>query len=135
MAKKGLGRGLSALLGESVRVDAQAVASAQGAAGAPEGPQFLAIERMVANPDQPRRRFDDAALAELADSIREKGLLQPILVRPLASDPGLYEIVAGERRWRAAQKAQLHKVPVIVRDLDETLDLNPDVDPEPASKN
>lgn len=118
--KKGLGRGLSALLGDDVRVDAQAVAAADGADPASgEGPHFLSIELIVANPDQPRRRFDEDALRELADSIREKGVIQPILVRPLESDPGLYEIVAGERRWRAAQRAQLHKVPVVVRSLND----------------
>lgn len=119
MVKKGLGRGLSALLGDDVRVDAQAGGEGETAAGA-DGPQFLGIELIVANPGQPRRRFDETALQELADSIREKGLLQPILVRPLPSDPGLYEIVAGERRWRAAQKAQLHRVPVIVRPFSDS---------------
>ena len=72
------------------------------------------------NPDQPRRDFPHAALEELAASIREKGVIQPLIVRPRAAAPKTYEIVAGERRWRAAQLAKLHDVPVIVRDLTDT---------------
>jgi ParB family chromosome partitioning protein len=70
------------------------------------------------NPRQPRRHFAEEALAELAESIAVRGVLQPILVRP-ADEPGRYEIIAGERRWRAAQRAQLHAMPAIVRDFDE----------------
>ncbi|NWG71291.1 MAG: ParB/RepB/Spo0J family partition protein, partial [Parvularculaceae bacterium] len=77
----------------------------------------LPVEFLKPNPNQPRRHFDEAAIEELAHSIRARGLLQPILVRPLG--PESYEIVAGERRWRAAQKAQLHEVPVVIRDLSE----------------
>lgn len=77
------------------------------------------IELLVRNPDQPRRLFNEADLDELTASIREKGLLQPILVRPAPGQTGKYQIVAGERRWRAAQKAGLHTVPVIVRELDD----------------
>jgi ParB family chromosome partitioning protein len=73
--------------------------------------------RIAPHPDQPRRHFDEAALAELADSISTRGVIQPIIVRPLGNDH--YQIVAGERRWRAAQKAQLHRIPALVRDFDE----------------
>ncbi|MFZ5610441.1 MAG: ParB/RepB/Spo0J family partition protein [Pseudomonadota bacterium] len=110
---KGLGRGLSALLGEDVRLQPE------GGAAAGEGLAELAIDLILPNAAQPRQRFEEAGLDELAASIREKGVLQPILVRPLAADPGLYEIVAGERRWRAAQKAQLHKIPVLIQPLDD----------------
>jgi ParB family chromosome partitioning protein len=116
--QRGLGRGLSALLGDSpVAIkDADPVVetSVQQTRGM-EQP----IELLVRNPDQPRRLFNDGDLDELAASIREKGLLQPILVRPAPGQAGKYQIVAGERRWRAAQKAGLHTVPVIVRELDD----------------
>jgi ParB family chromosome partitioning protein len=105
---RGLGRGLSALLGD-------APAAAPGRA---EGVRELDIAAIRPNPRQPRRHFAEEALAELAESIAARGVLQPILVRP-AEEPGRYEIIAGERRWRAAQRAQLHKMPAIVRDFDE----------------
>jgi ParB family chromosome partitioning protein len=117
--KKGLGRGLSALLG-----DAQtAYAVAGGAPGAPVDvataiggtSQTLPITWLSAGKYQPRRRFDDEAIAELSASIKTRGILQPILVRPIGTDR--YEIVAGERRWRAAQKAGLHEVPVLIQAL------------------
>ena len=112
--RRGLGRGISALLGESeAPIDAAAVA----ASGGP--PQTVPIELLRRNPDQPRRFFGEAELEELAASIREKGILQPILVRPMPGAPGEYQIVAGERRWRAAQRAGLHAAPVLVRDLDD----------------
>ena len=79
----------------------------------------MPIELLRRNPDQPRRSFGEPELEELAASIREKGVLQPILVRPAPGAPGEYQIVAGERRWRAAQRAGLHSVPVLVRDLDD----------------
>lgn len=101
---KGLGRGLDALLGD-----------APSAKTPPRDKRELPIEFLVANPDQPRRQFDKDAIAELAQSIKERGLLQPILVREIKTDT--YQIVAGERRWRAAQKAKLHNVPVIIREL------------------
>ncbi len=106
---KGLGRGLDALMGDAP--------SARASDPAPEpGPRReLPIEFLKPNPDQPRRKFDDDAITELAQSIETRGLLQPILVRPMGRDD--YQIVAGERRWRAAQKAKLHSVPVIVREL------------------
>ncbi len=103
-----LGRGLSALLEEAAPAGASRVQRS--------GVVQLAISSIDANPAQPRRRFDAEALAELTESIREHGVLQPILVRPSGSG---YEIVAGERRWRAAQAAQLHEIPALVRDLDD----------------
>jgi ParB family chromosome partitioning protein len=110
--RRGLGRGLSALLDE-----AEAASSPEGrrAAGALDVP----IELIRPNPDQPRRAFDTAEMAELASSIRQRGLLQPILARPAPGAPGEYQIVAGERRWRAAQLAGLHAVPVLIRDLSD----------------
>jgi ParB family chromosome partitioning protein len=104
---KGLGRGLDALLGP-----------APSPAAAPEpglGKTSLPIERIYPRAGQPRERFAEEAIAELAASIEARGLLQPILVRP--GEGGAYEIVAGERRWRAAQRAKLHNVPVIIREL------------------
>jgi ParB family chromosome partitioning protein len=82
--------------------------------------RLMPIESIAPNPDQPRRAFDDSALDELAASIRERGILQPLIVRPRPRGDATHEIVAGERRWRAAQRAQLHEVPVIVSDLDDT---------------
>ncbi len=94
------------------------VEQADGPASAgPFVPQSLPIEVVVPNPDQPRKSFADADLDELAASIAEKGIIQPLVVRPLGN--GQYQIVAGERRWRAAQKAQLHEVPVVVREFDD----------------
>jgi ParB family chromosome partitioning protein len=102
----GLGRGLSALLEE--------MGSAPPAATAePRSASLLPLASISPNPTQPRRLFDEVALAELADSIRIKGVLQPILVRPAGDDR--YEVVAGERRWRAAQMAGLHEIPVVIR--------------------
>ncbi|WP_425410503.1 ParB/RepB/Spo0J family partition protein [Hyphococcus sp.] len=112
---KGLGRGLDALLGDAPRPRKTAENAAE-AGDAQAGPKReLPIEYLKANADQPRRVFDKDAIDELAASIAAKGLLQPILVRPKGKDN--YEIVAGERRWRAAQKAKLHNVPVIIREL------------------
>jgi len=111
---RGLGRGLSALLGEAEE-GAEGQGTATGAAPAGEGAREVPIELIQRNPEQPRTLFTEADLEELAASIREKGVLQPILVRPLGS--GEYQIVAGERRWRAAQRAGLKAVPVLVREL------------------
>ena len=108
----GLGRGLSALIDEAVRPP-----KADGAP-ASAGVRAIEIARIRPNPLQPRKNFDDEAIAELTASIVERGVLQPILVRPV--DNG-FEIVAGERRWRAAQKAQLHQIPAIIRDFDESV--------------
>jgi len=110
--RRGLGRGLSALLDEA--------GEGQGQAPAPgEGTRDLPIELVHGNPDQPRRHFPDEEIAELEASIRDKGVLQPILVRPSPKTPGEFEIVAGERRWRAAQRAGLKAIPALVRLLDD----------------
>ncbi|SFK38032.1 chromosome partitioning protein, ParB family [Caulobacter sp. UNC279MFTsu5.1] len=111
--RRGLGRGLSALLGEVDSAPAQAPGDASG--GSREAP----IELIRRNPDQPRRSFREEDLVELSDSIREKGVLQPILVRPAPGAAGEYQIVAGERRWRAAQRAGLKTLPIMVRELDD----------------
>ena len=115
--KRGLGRGLSALLG-----DVQREQPVGADAPRDDGIRMIAVAAIKPNPDQPRRHFDEAALDELAASLKARGLLQPIVVRPQGSE---FQIVAGERRWRAAQRAQLHQVPAIVRALDdaETLEL------------
>jgi ParB family chromosome partitioning protein len=105
----GLGRGLSALLEEAAApVDANAPGVAR-----------LAIADVAANPHQPRRQFTNEAMAELIASVRAHGVLQPILVRPVAD--GRYEIIAGERRWRAAQAVGLHEIPAVVRALDDRM--------------
>ncbi len=160
---RGLGRGLSALLGEPVRTDTPTPANAPAwpatnesrpapvepprnvfelpvtqtqqppqapaptpapvaatppqAAAATDGPRGLPIDLVQRNPQQPRRTFDEGELNELSNSIRTHGVLQPILVRPIAD--GKYEIVAGERRWRAAQRAGLHTIPVVIREFNE----------------
>jgi ParB family chromosome partitioning protein len=119
--RRNLGRGLSALLGDSGVVAATAVMDRGGAAMAPAAGERVTGLRTVPTAEvrpgrfQPRRQFDDDAIADLVESVREKGILQPILVRPYPGQADLYEIIAGERRWRAAQRAQLHEVPVIVR--------------------
>lgn len=110
--RRGLGRGLSALMAD-VNMDV----ARDGAEPARAPDSTLPIERIFPNPNQPRRSFDAAALAELADSIRTKGVIQPLIVRPAAD--GRYEIVAGERRWRASQAANLHELPVIIRDFSD----------------
>ena len=126
---KGLGMGLQALLGEAARPATEGGAESRG------GVREIDVARIKPNPNQPRIQFDEEALKELADSIAERGVLQPILLRPDGED---YQIIAGERRWRAAQRARLHSIPAIVREVDETttaelalieniqrLDLNP----------
>jgi ParB family chromosome partitioning protein len=115
LERRGLGRGLSALMAD---VDLQP--GPTQAQPAPAAERKLPIEQIIANPEQPRREFTASALEELSDSIREKGIIQPLIVRPHPRNSAQFEIVAGERRWRAAQKAQLHEVPVIVRELDDT---------------
>lgn len=117
-AQRGLGRGLSALLGDDKPVVSGDVPVETANDGAPSGRRRLPIEFLVRNADQPRVHFDDASLEELALSIKDKGLLQPILVREL--EPEKFQIVAGERRWRACQKAGVHEVPVVVRDLSDS---------------
>ena len=110
---KGLGRGLDALLG-GAQEPLRSTAKPEPAAG---DIRRLPIEFLKANPDQPRRVFKEEMIAELAASLKSRGMIQPILVRPSGGDA--YEIVAGERRWRAAQKAGLHEVPVIIRVLSD----------------
>lgn len=113
MKSRGLGRGLSALMAD-VNETSAPTAPTEG-----RRPDLVVpIENIEPNPDQPRRRFDPDHLEDLANSIREKGVIQPLIVREKAG--GKYEIVAGERRWRASQKAQLHELPVIVRDFNDT---------------
>lgn len=110
---RGLGRGLSALMAD---VTAEPV-STEGARTPRNAEILVPIEKVQANPDQPRRQFLQEDLDDLTASIKEKGVLQPLIVRP--RDGGMYEIVAGERRWRAAQAAQLHEVPVLIRDYSD----------------
>ena len=115
---KGLGRGLGALLGETRREEPVPTQSERDAGlGVTNGLAILAVAQIVPHPDQPRRRFDEAALDELAASISQRGVIQPIVVR--AMKDGSYQLVAGERRWRAAQKAQLHEIPALVRELSD----------------
>lgn len=112
--RRGLAKGLSALLDDDAGPGSQ-----QENREAPGPARSLPIDHLHASPFQPRRRFDPELLETLAQSIRDKGLVQPILVREDGARPGHYEIVAGERRWRAAQIAQLHEVPVVIRVLDD----------------
>lgn len=128
--KRGLGRGLDALLGEAVlgRVASDSARQdkddreAASRTAAATGLSMIAIADIHPNPAQPRRHFDEAALVELADSIARHGLIQPVVVRPHGAG---YQIVAGERRWRAAQKTQLHEIRAVVRELSdaETLEI------------
>jgi ParB family chromosome partitioning protein len=114
-----LGRGLGALLGETRREE-PLVASGTGegqASVAASGLAMLAIADIDPNPEQPRRNFGEAALDELAASIAHRGVIQPIIVR--RDGDSRYQLVAGERRWRAAQRAQLHEIPALIRDLDD----------------
>ncbi len=107
--RKGLGRGLSALMAD--------LGPAEEEGRAPD--RVLPLSALRPNPDQPRRSFDEAALADLAASLQARGVIQPLIVRPDPGEPGAWQIVAGERRFRAAQIARLHEVPVIVRDYDD----------------
>ncbi|WP_170361051.1 MULTISPECIES: ParB/RepB/Spo0J family partition protein [Ruegeria] len=110
---RGLGRGLSALMAD-VTQEAEGLVTTE-----PRRPDMkVPIEKLQANPNQPRRTFSADQLDELAASVKEKGIIQPLIVREISN--GGYEIVAGERRWRAAQMAQLHDIPVIVREFDDT---------------
>ena len=112
---RGLGRGLSTLMSDIAPVSAERADTESSGRET-----VVAIDRIVANPDQPRRTFDDEAIAELANSIAEKGVIQPLILRPDPSNRSRFQIVAGERRWRAAQIAQLHELPVIIRDYTDT---------------
>ncbi|MCB1328661.1 MAG: ParB/RepB/Spo0J family partition protein [Maritimibacter sp.] len=112
---RGLGRGLSALMADVAPEEP----TVEGAPAVRKADQMVPIERVVPNPGQPRRTFTPADLDDLAASIREKGIIQPLILRK--KGPGdTYEIVAGERRWRAAQMAQLHEVPALVREYTDT---------------
>ena len=109
--RRGLGRGLSALMADV----APATSAADGSVQPRRPDMHVPVEKVHPNPNQPRRDFSTSALEELAASIREKGVIQPLIVRESKDKAGEYEIVAGERRWRASQMAQLHEVPVLVR--------------------
>jgi len=127
-ARRKLGRGLGALLGEARReeplvsrreTDAEPAAVSQpvSSGSAPRsGLATIPIASITPHPDQPRRHFDEDALNELAGSIAARGVIQPVIVRPLGDG---YQLVAGERRWRAAQKAQLHEIPALIRELSD----------------
>ena len=115
--KKGLGRGLSSLMGDveiPIKENSNKLSDTR-----------IPISKLRANPLQPRRLFNKESINELAASIKSKGLVQPILVRPSDKNPGDYEIIAGERRWRAAQIAQLHEIPAVIKNLNdvETLEI------------
>jgi ParB family chromosome partitioning protein len=112
--RRSLGRGLDALLGAETET---AVEERPDVSLVGRAPLALPVASIRPGKLQPRRRFAPEEIAALAQSIREKGVLQPILVRPIAGEPGNYELVAGERRWRAAQQAQLHEIPALVREL------------------
>ncbi|EYD74149.1 Chromosome (plasmid) partitioning protein ParB / Stage 0 sporulation protein J [Rubellimicrobium mesophilum DSM 19309] len=116
LLKRGLGRGLSALMAD-LGTDLAKEAEAPPVPRTPD--RMMPVESLRPNPDQPRRTFDPAALDDLAASLKSKGVIQPLIVRPDPTAPGAWQIVAGERRWRAAQKAGLTEVPVIVRDYDD----------------
>ena len=111
ISKKGLGRGLSSLMGDNAEANMQTASITQETK--------IPIANLKPSPSQPRRLFNKNSINELADSIKSKGLVQPILVRPSPSEPGIYEIIAGERRWRAAQIAQLHELPAVVKNLND----------------
>ncbi len=102
-SKKGLGRGLSSLIGDSEKIDDQ---------------KNVSISSLIRNKYQPRKKFDESSLEELTNSIRERGIIQPIIVRPSAEEEDKFEIIAGERRWQAAQHAGLHQVPVVLINVD-----------------
>lgn len=117
-----LGRGLGALLGDTRREEPVAAAGSKPAKAAPaalvgEGLAMLSVSSIEPHPENPRIHFEEGALEDLAKSIAARGVIQPVIVRP-AKD-GTYQLVAGERRWRAAQKAQVHEIPAIVRDLND----------------
>lgn len=111
--KRGLGRGLSALMAD-IEPTTQADASSRTRSA-----RTLPIDQLFPNPDQPRRQFDADTLDELSRSIRSKGVIQPLIVRPRGAAENQYEIVAGERRWRAAQAAGVHEVPVVIREFSD----------------
>ena len=114
--QRGLGRGLSALMGEPI---IEAPVSVAPGAELPSGVLSVPIESLKPNPDQPRKLFSKGDHDELTQSIRDKGVLQPILVRQQPGEDGVWQIIAGERRWRASQAARLTEVPIIVREMDD----------------
>ena len=112
--RKALGRGLSALLGD------QQVGAAEQSSTNQTGPNMkVPVDLIDANPNQPRKTLHDADLDDLASSLRRHGLVQPVLLRPSPTTPGRFQIVAGERRWRAAQRAEIHEMPAVIRELDD----------------
>lgn len=111
--RRGLGRGLSALMAD---INISSDVTESGSARRPD--MMVPVEDITPNPNQPRRNFDAAALKDLADSIRQKGIIQPLILRPISGSTR-FQIVAGERRWRAAQIAQLHAVPAILRNFSD----------------
>ena len=123
--RRKLGKGLGALLGEARREeplvkhanDQEAGEAAPAVRQRTDGLASLSLAAIEPHPEQPRRHFDEEALDELAASIGKRGVIQPVIVRPMGE--GRYQLVAGERRWRAAQKAQLHEIPALLRDLEE----------------
>lgn len=124
--RRALGRGLNALFGDDENDSPSPFVADKDEAMAQNNPnarKLVSISQLIPGQFQPRHYFNDESIAELAKSIAQHGLIQPILVRPLNNGSGSYEIVAGERRWRAAQKAQLHEVPIIIRELDDTTTL------------
>ncbi|WP_430513937.1 ParB/RepB/Spo0J family partition protein [Pannonibacter phragmitetus] len=114
---KRLGRGLAALIGDAGIATAAEPAARSAENAPPRDSRKVPVEFLEPNPRNPRKTFVEKDLTELTDSIREKGIIQPILVRPAAGKPNHFEIIAGERRWRAAQRAGQHEVPVIIRDI------------------
>ncbi|MCC6001831.1 MAG: ParB/RepB/Spo0J family partition protein [Pararhodobacter sp.] len=118
--RRGLGRGLSALMADiGVELPAQGLDAQPDTPHRADAIRIMPIETLHPNPNQPRRRFMPEAMEELARSIADRGILQPLIVRPLPDAPNQYQIVAGERRWRAAQSVPLHQLPVIVRDFSD----------------
>lgn len=113
--RRGLGRGLSALMADVDTAGAEAIPTT-----AQPSDKRVPIEKIHPNPDQPRQQFDEDAIHELAESIKERGVLQPLIVRPHPTKSGEYEIVAGERRWRASQRANIHELPVVIREFSDT---------------
>ncbi|MEM9724591.1 MAG: ParB/RepB/Spo0J family partition protein [Pseudomonadota bacterium] len=111
--RKALGRGLSSLLDDIEETETITL-------GTPSSAQTVPVDLISPNPDQPRKYFDPEKLEELAASIRQKGVIQPILVRPSSEGPGRYEIIAGERRWQAAQRAKLHEIPAVIQEYDDS---------------
>ncbi|MGB0798200.1 MAG: ParB/RepB/Spo0J family partition protein [Planktomarina sp.] len=112
--QRGLGRGLSALMADIEPGPTQSMPERSG-----QLDRLVPIEQITPNPDQPRRTFVEQDLQDLSESIRSKGIIQPLIVRPHPTTTGSFQIVAGERRWRAAQLAQLHELPVVVREFSD----------------